>query len=102
MRLGNVYMYICMASCRIFSRRLELRSDAGRSSAWLERLVWDQEAEGSNPFAPTVFRFREAIERLEDAAAFGASINPFANSVLKNALNGRAPDQILRDWRSGS
>src|SRR5262245_56346128 len=25
---------------------------AGRSSAWLERLVWDQEVAGSNPVAP--------------------------------------------------
>lgn len=28
----------------------------GCSSAWLERLVWDQEAAGSNPVTPTAFR----------------------------------------------
>ena len=32
----------------------------GRSSAWLERLVWDQEAGGSNPPAPTNFPIRTA------------------------------------------
>ena len=26
----------------------------GRSSAWLERLVWDQEVAGSNPVAPMI------------------------------------------------
>lgn len=26
----------------------------GRSSAWLERMVWDHEVAGSNPVAPTV------------------------------------------------
>ena len=29
----------------------------GRSSAWLERLVWDQEVEGSNPFAPITLQW---------------------------------------------
>ena len=28
----------------------------GRGSAWLERLVRDQEVGGSNPLAPTIFR----------------------------------------------
>src|ERR1041385_3166828 len=28
---------------------------SGRSSAWLERVVWDHEVAGSNPVAPTLF-----------------------------------------------
>jgi hypothetical protein len=28
---------------------------SGRSAAWLARLVRDQEVEGSNPFAPTIY-----------------------------------------------
>src|SRR6516225_7546530 len=31
------------------------RSNSGRGSAWLERLVRDQEVGGSNPLAPTTF-----------------------------------------------
>jgi hypothetical protein len=30
---------------------------SGRSSVWLEYLVWDQGVEGSSPFAPTTFLF---------------------------------------------
>src|SRR5262249_2694741 len=28
---------------------------SGRSSAWLERVVWDHDVAGSNPVAPTIF-----------------------------------------------
>ncbi len=39
----------------IFARKLTL-TISGRSSAWLERMVWDHEVEGSNPFAPTILK----------------------------------------------
>ncbi len=32
----------------------EVKREAGCGSAWLERLVWDQEAAGSNPVTPIV------------------------------------------------
>jgi hypothetical protein len=34
---------------------------SGRSAAWLARLVRDQEVEGSNPFAPTIFLNKLAL-----------------------------------------
>jgi hypothetical protein len=40
---------------------------SGRGSAWLERLVRDQEVAGSNPVAPTILQIRpfgENVERL--------------------------------------
>ena len=43
---------------------------AGRSSAWLERLVRDQEAGGSNPLAP-IFAF---VNRAGEATAQLASV----------------------------
>ena len=33
-------------------RSIPVHAITGRSSAWLERLVWDQEVAGSNPVAP--------------------------------------------------
>ena len=31
------------------------KTPSGCGSAWLERLIWDQEAAGSNPVTPIVF-----------------------------------------------
>ena len=34
-------------------RRTQKKALTGCGSAWLERLVWDQEVAGSNPVTPT-------------------------------------------------
>ena len=64
------------------------KSFPGRSSAWLEHLVWDQGVEGSNPFAPIgryarhvdqVHRCRHATRRyeiLKDGGSFQVEIPP--------------------------
>ena len=33
-----------------------MNKPSGCGSAWLERLVWDQEVAGSNPVTPTSFK----------------------------------------------
>src|SRR4051794_27233789 len=48
----------------IFGR---VRVRTGRSSAWLERLVWDQEVAGSNPVAPIGKKIAEDVARATDA-----------------------------------
>ena len=35
---------------------------SGRGSAWLECLPWEQEVAGSNPVAPTLFKFAEYVD----------------------------------------
>ena len=44
------------------SRNRPTASKAGCGSAWLERLVWDQEVAGSNPVTPTVCGCSSMVE----------------------------------------
>ena len=39
--------------CVVLKVHLIILSISGCGSAWLERLVWDQEVAGSNPVTPT-------------------------------------------------
>jgi hypothetical protein len=54
---------------------------AGRSSAWLERQLWELDVAGSNPVAPTL-RFRGPLGR--------------ANSCKKFNVGAPAPRRVMR------
>ena len=43
---------------------------SGCSSAWLERLVWDQEVAGPNPVTPTILKRKPFGERVEGLSYF--------------------------------
>ena len=52
---------------RVFSLLRQEEQISGRSSAWLERLLWEQEVARSNRVAPTQLDFRpfgEFVKRL--------------------------------------
>ena len=49
-RLGLLYTMSCVEEMQ--QRR---QQKTGCGSAWLERLVWDQEVAGSNPVTPTYY-----------------------------------------------
>ena len=43
-------------SCVAGNTEADAKENTGCGSAWLERLVWDQEVAGSNPVTPTYMR----------------------------------------------
>ena len=56
-----------------------LKAPTGCGSAWLERLIWDQEVAGSNPVTPTMYDLHqnktlffeyESVAQLDRATAF--------------------------------
>ena len=52
--LTNLYpSYIITLALRKTRKKQRRKKPSGCGSAWLERLVWDQEVAGSNPVTPT-------------------------------------------------
>ncbi len=73
---------------------------SGRSSAWLERLVWDQEVAGSNPVAPIFCRLpRNREERREKSqkkqkTAIDPPPSSFSFHLLRLDDHARLKDQL--------
>ena len=60
MRTPIVCLFLMITSLPVMGQQLAALSApefarSGRGSAWLERLVRDQEVGGSNPLAPTIY-----------------------------------------------
>ena len=68
----------------------EVKREAGCGSAWLERLVWDQEAAGSNPVTPIKKRISTSGSVVEYrlAKARVAGSNPVSCSLKSPDLLG--------------
>ncbi len=49
---------------------------AGCSAVWLAHLVWDQRAEGSNPFTPTIYGEFSSVGRASDCGPEGRGFDP--------------------------
>src|SRR5262249_55112076 len=82
-------------------------SPTGRSSAWLERVVWDHEVAGSNPVAPTVFKDKPFGKNVEGLSHCGGQLFPFtiesSNSALPWSPSQGESTQLLaplHDWQS--
>ena len=76
----------------------------GRSSAWLERVVWDHEVAGSNPVAPIILRnepFGEYVEGLfhcEDASYRSTSV--FKRHCTMVEITRKSDGTPLFVWRN--
>jgi hypothetical protein len=84
-----------------------IQTEAGCSSAWLERRVWDAEAAGSNPAIPTVnleaqvtFRFR--AESLRTAGAEIRELREAAAGVGFELLGARIEEVSPSEPSTGS
>ena len=64
---------------------------SGRSSVWLEYLVWDQGAEGSSPFTPTTSLYLKLImvrlAQLVRALVCGAGGRGFESRIPPHNIN---------------
>ena len=83
---------------RILSTRIAKSPPSGRSAAWLARLVRDQEVEGSNPFAPTIYPFPLLYLRICDANVFYRICS--ARSATKSRVHSRPAADAAHDFTS--
>src|SRR6266568_5246830 len=72
---------------------------AGRSAAWLARLLWEQEAAGSNPAAPTIERKDLRVGQSRAAGDVQAQIPADATRLATQRGYLSRADRASRTWR---